>query len=94
MKSKIIPSLLKMLDCTNVLRPNQDNMQEPPLQRNYVFPTQCIKKGSLCPIPGILSGADFESRVEYKHSAFCSNSESIMGGSAEASRLEQRLHRD
>lgn len=70
-------------------------MQEPPLQRNDIFSTLCTKKeGWLYAVSCILSRAEFGRRVEYKHSAFCLNSKSVMGGSAERSRLEQRLHRD
>lgn len=75
-------------------RSDQDNMQEIICKRNYIFSTQCTKRGWLCPVSGILSRADFGSRVEYKHLAFCSNSETVMGSSAEGSRLEQRLHKD
>jgi len=40
MQSKIIPSLVKMLDSINVLRSDQDiiNMQESPTQINFIFP--------------------------------------------------------
>lgn len=92
MKPKIIPSLLKILDYTNVFRPNKDNMQEPPLERNYIFPNQRKKAGcSLYQVfhLGLILKAEFSTSIQH-----FVRIQSMMGGTAEGSRLEQRLHRD